>query len=684
MISLKPLIDSWKNAIQASETDKAGFTETGDICMKFYSGSINGMWERTFRTKYLSGLPQSKFEITLNKAFEHVSIVGPTLMWGNPGRVVTTYERCEIEPSVFGAPDDPAAQQAAMEYLEEREREEGIAKTRNALMQHYLNYSHREQPGGGLKVDSQMAIIDSLVKGRGCIRVDQYQPVGTQDTLTGGFYVNVDDLYIDPDCDRPNLSNAKWMAVRHCEPHWEVERRFGLPDGSLRGKSTMVSKKGTKDAATAYKNGTFQTQSQINDLCVWFEVWSKCGVGTRFKDKPNNSLHQAFEESVGDFAYLCFVPGFDQFLNVRTEFLDNADMEQVAAAFDWPIPYYKDGRWPIAMLDYWLNPKSCWPMAPLAPGLGELVFLNVFISSLADRIFQDGLSKAAVKQELVSDAVEKLLSYQHEVIELNPSVAGNINELVTFLQRPQVNFDAFRMLEYVSMMFDKRVGLMELLYGLNPGGKVSRTAADANIKGEAVSVRPEYMSTKVEDWQTEIANLERIAAGDGVKGQTLIPLLGRHDAELWDRLITQAEPTVYLREMRSRVEANSIRKPNKAKDNQNLQQMSGYLIPVMQWYAQSTGNTEPLNEYLKSMGRAIDQDVENWLLPTVPQQGPSEEEMMAQQEAAELEKARIRADISSREMKNTKMAAEMLEMGQGLPMEMLDSIEPEETYPGLL
>ena len=686
MLSMKPLVQEWASAIEAAKKAKTGFNETHRICRQFFTGAIgqNSMFGDEFRRQYLGDIGAPRFQLTINKVFELTSIVGPTLLWNNPGRHITNHERLEIPPEFWGAPGDPQAQQVGMQWLQEYEQEQAQSETRNALMQSYLNYSCREQPGGGLKTDCHFAILDALVSGRGVIRVDAYQPADSKDTLTGGFYVSVDDLFIDPDCRRGNLSDAKWIAIRHTAPHWEVEKRFGWPEGSLKNKSKQASMKATTDAVQSYREGNPKRTDDLNDLITYYEVFSKMGVGTRFKNKRLPEWHQAFESSVGDWAYCCFADNCDEFLNVRTQYIENGSLEQVKMAFDWPIPYYKDGRWPVSLLDFWHVPGSCWPMATIAAGLGELVFLNVFVSSLCDRVYQDSLCKWAIREDLVDDAKSKLTSFSHEVIGLNPASAASIKELVSFLERPPVTFDAFRMLDQVSTMFDKRVGLTELMYGLNPGGKVSRTAADANQKGEAISVRPEYMSTQVEAWQTEIANLERIAAGYSVSGQTLVPLFGNMGSRLWDQLITSADPNVYMREMRSRVEANSIRKPNKARFMQNMQNMSAFLLPVLQWYAGSTGDTTPLNNLIKSIGNSMDQDTSDWEMQSLKQKAPSEEEIQAmqqeqqfRQEEQEIKSAQERATLTGKEMQNRKMAQELFEMGVGEDISILDTIEPD-------
>lgn len=643
------------------------------------------MWGKGFRRDYLGSLPAPQFKIVLNRMFELVSIVSPSLMWDAPGRMITGYGKLDLSPEVFALaqgmhPQDPMFGQVVQQLAMEEAKEEALAQAARALMERYLNYTPRETPGGGLKFESHLAIIDALVRGRGVMRVDTYNPVGTDDVLTGAFHVPVNDFFIDPDCTRGNLSNAKWIAIRHIQPHWEVERKFGWPAGSLRGKSTME----TKQSAAANRNtldGTFQRKSETSDLCVWFEIFSKCGVGTRFKQNVLPQWHDAFESSVGDFAHICIMKNLQEPLNLRSSFVETASPEEVKMALSWPIPYHDDGRWPVALLDFWHKPGSAWPLATVAMGLGELMFLNIFISSLAERVYRSGLVKVALRQELAEELTTKILSMQHEVLELNPALANNINEMVSYLEHPEVKYDAFRMIDYISMMFDKRVGLMELMYGLNPGGKVTRTAADATIKGEAVNVRPEYMASQVEGWQTEIADLERIAAGDGVRGDTLTPLLGKAGAQLWTMLITNADPKVYMREMKSRLEANSMRKPNKRRESENMQQFGAFMLPVAQWYAGATGNTEPLNAFLKSMGKAVEQDVDGWLMPPIQQQqGPSEEEMAAMQEAAELDKAEKTSKLQAREMQNAKMAHEMLENGIGVPQEMLLGVEPANTF----
>lgn len=680
-VDLGALTKIWTSALKAAEEAKAGFTKTGEICETFFTGAMDSMWNDTFRSRFLGGLPAPQFRLTLNKTFELTSIVGPSLMWDYAGRTVKNYSDLEIDPSIFPVlqgldPSSPEAQQMAQQFAMQQQTDRMIADTTNKLMERYLNYSQREQPGGGLLSESRLAILDALIKGRGVVKVDTYTPFGADYELTGAFRIDVDDFFVDPNCKRGNLTDAKWVAIRHIDNHWEVERRFGWPAGSLKGKGTSaLSQLGAQVKKFNSRLDRAKVPKSINDLIVWYEVFSLCGIGTRFNGAGAQEWHQAFEDEVGDEAYICFSPGVNELLNFRNAEASVIEMDKLKAKLDWPVPYYKDGRWPVALLDFWDNPKSCWPIALVSAGLGQLTIMNVILCSIADRCYRDSLDKFAISNVLDDDAKSKLLSLRHEVIQLNPSAGAKIDEFLSFVQRPQMNFDVWRIIDQMSMSFDKAVGLMELMYGLNPGGKVSRTAADANIKGEAVGVRPEFMGIRTKEWQSQIANIERIAAGYAVQGSPLKPLLTELGSQLWEKLITAADPMVWMRDMRAMVEADSIRRPNKTRDAQNAQQMMSFYMPVAQWYAQTTGNTEPLNKMIKSVGESMELDTSEWLLPPLPQQGPSPEEMAMQQEMQAANMAKIKGSVDKLNLQNAEKAHQLMANGIGLTPEQAAEVE---------
>jgi len=411
-------------------------------------------------------------------------------------------------------------------------------------MEQYLSYAQREQPNGGLIAESQLAITEALITGRGCLWTEKYQFPGSERVLTRSVFDSCLRLFIDPQCTKPNLSDCGWIGRQHIENYWDVERRFDLPAGSLSRYARNVGVAGAKNSAYATSN-----------KIIWYEIYSKVGVGTRLDDF-DSTLHEAFEQTVGDFAYLAVAKGVPFPLNFPPSTAELGD-DEIRRALDWPVPIYRDGRWPVSLLDFYEASSGPWPLAPIGMGLGELIFLNVMMSCLCDRVYQNSRNIWAVLKEAGDDVIGKLKSNEFNIIvELNGMAHQNINELVTMLQSPAINYDVIRMLEYVSMSFDKRTGLTEALYGMNVGGKVARTAADINFKEAATSIRPDWMSRKVEAWQTNRANVERIYAGWNVRGQDLVPLFGPEGAQLWDELIANEDPEIYVREMAMTIEAN--------------------------------------------------------------------------------------------------------------------------------
>lgn len=637
------------------------------------------MWKDDFRSKFMKGgIETPRFQITVAKSFELVATFGPSLFWNYPGRVVKPVDMPEIDPLVFGDPNDPNVQMLLQQYTFESQMEMAKTNSRNNLMQRYLNYSQREQPGGGLKQDAMYCITEGLVKGRGCLWTDKYSFPGSQRVLTGCFYDSVDNLLIDPDCKTPGISGAKWIARRHEEDYWVVERRFGLPEGYLRRHLNLNA---DDTFASNEHRSLFRSQGSTCPKVVWFEIFSNGGVGSRFENSMP-TLHKAFDEVVGDHAYLCIARGVPFPLNMPPSRFEAAGDQEIREAFDWPVPYYKDGRWPVALLDFYPNINNPWPIAPMSMGLGELYVLNIMMAILADRAYENSRTLIGVAKHACEDLRAKLKSGAiREIVEFNADAGQSLREVVDIFKMPELSGDILQIIDYISMMFDKRTGLSELLYGGNAGGTQSRTAADATIKAEMANVRPAYMQDRVEDWQTEAANLERICAGWNVRSADVEPMFGKTLAPLWDQLISNEDPELYVRQMRATVEANSIRKPNKVKDNKNLAQLGAFLLPELSKHADATTDTAPLNAFIRAQGAAMDQNTTDWMMgprqPPPPPQ-PTEEEMLAQMqeqeamqaaEAEQMQRQQMQDEIQSEKdalslermnLQNAKLEGELL------------------------
>jgi hypothetical protein len=627
---LQTINNEWLRRIDAAHKARQPWERTAELCTNFYQGSVDFMWGDDFRRKYFSNIPSPKFKITISKAFEFVALVGPTVFWDYAQRVVRPFQNIDIQPEAFEG-NDQLFQEVMASYMAEKNKN----KTRCSILEAYLNYAQQEQPNGGLVADSQLAVTDALITGRGCLWSYAYSFPGSDRVLTGSFFDKSTNLFIDPDSKTPNFSDAQWIARRHCEPRELVERRFGYKPGTLRTYASHYSETdgvtNEDDRLTLLRMG-----GRTEDYIVWFEVFSKCGVGTRGK-LQGHALHDAFEEEIGDYAYICVAKGMQHPLNM-TEKLLLKDETEVKKALDWPCPYYKDGRWPVSALDFYPSTKGPWPIAPISPGLGELIFLNVIMSCLAGRVWENSRNIKAILKQAGEDAIRELRSNQYDVtLEFNEQVTSNIQEVVSYLQTPSVNGDVFAIIDRISLMFDKRVGLPDFMYGMNQGGKITRVAADVNAKQQAVSVRPEYMSRCVEKWQAEIANNERICAGWNVRGKDVKELFGETVASLWDTLVVE-DPEVFVRNMRCTVVANSTTRPDKQEQFDKLIQLAQYLGPTLQAAAQQSGDYTQWNAFVLELGSVLGIDASNWQIPSAappppqPQEAPVPMEQSMEQE----------------------------------------------------
>lgn len=644
---LAPLCQSWLGVVDQCVQSKSQFSNVSGMCQQFYNGLTGFMWKDEFRTKYFNSpkISNPLFAVTINKAFELVAIFGPYLYWKYPTRSVRSYERTEIYPEVLGDPNDPTVQQMFEIVQQQMQSEDRVSRMRNGVIEQYLDYAQREQWGGGLEMHSQLAITDALICGRGCVWTESYRYPGSQQTLTGSFFDSVNNLLIDPDCTDPTLVDAQFIMRKHINTSWDLEKRFGLKKGSLLGKGTYESGKSQGGTLRRVSNRNANANKTNFDLIEWYEIYSKCGVGTRLNG-AQIPFEERFDEVVGEYAYLCVAKGINFPLNAPPKKFKKATDEEVREMFDWPCPFWKDNRWPVTVLDFYRDQESCWPIPPLAAGLGELICMNILTSCVISETYDHSQQIIAVLRSAAEDVKAAITATTSpKVVTLNDDVHKTIAECIQYLQKPEINGDVWQTIDYLSMLFDKRTGLSELLYSMNPGGAQSRSAADSKIKQENASVRPDYMASQVAKWQTGIAELEKICAYWHVKARDVQPLLGKMGALMWERYVEQEDPDVVFREVRCTVEANDMKKPNKARDSENLSALGQYLIAELSKHADMTGDTGPLNAFIRLQGEAIEQNTSELEMgPRVPMPAPPEVQQMQQQQM-ELESQKLQADV---------------------------------------
>jgi len=639
---LGPLTQGWLGKIdQAVKHKRRHFGNVADQCMAFYSGLVDSFYNPRFQQQFINGGFSPKFKVHLNKAFELVALFGPLIYNRNPTRECIPPAPIEYGPEVFGDAADPQVQAFHQHCVDQDRQRRSVLKSGCQALEAYLNYTPGEQPNGGLKQASEDACTEALVKGRGILWTEAYMMPGVDRVLTGSFYDSVDRFISDPDAETIGLGETYWISRLCIEPHWKAERDRGQPFGTFRNKNGIESAE-AKGAGQGNRNWKREHElGNTFDLFRYWKIWSIGGVGTRLTGTAQ-PLQNAFDDVVGDYAYIEVARGVPYPLNMPYDrFKNGADGngvtdDEVRSAFAWPVPYWKDGRWPCAILDFYRQPNCSWPISPLRPGLGELVALNIIMSRLTFHIYQNTRTLIAVLESAKASVQEALQSSDDEKVFGIPQILKDIDQIIKFIQGPAVNYDVWKIIEHLFLLFDKRVGLTELMYSLNPGA-ASRTSEDAQTKQQMLQIRPDYMADKVGAWQVEAARNEKLCAYySGVGGQSVEPAIGPTGAWIFEKAFTNAGEETVLREMTCTITAGSQRKRNREKQAADLKEVYQAQSQQLGQYMTATGDTNPMNalneKLFDAMGLTDMQDVK--MGPMAPPQPPPEAQADPAQEIA--------------------------------------------------
>lgn len=632
---LQPLVAAWNSKIKlALDFKRNEFQLDADEAMSFFDGPYDWLYEgKTARGSrgfayggMEGGFPKVTFGMTVNKVAEMVQLFGPSLYHRNPERQVNPRTPVPVPPEMYGA-GDPNNLQAGMMFQQLAMQEQQVAMedaTRALLLEHYLNYTPNAL---GLKDHSRRAIDEALIKGMGLLYTEVYTPPnGTGIKMVGSFFDSVDNLVIDPDME--SLDNAKWIARRCCHPVWQVEQEYGLEPGSIKGHLESWDRQAEISAgppSTDYQ----RKQGLTNDLLVYFKIYSKMGLGGKLSGAPSESKEML--EGFGDYVFLVVSDRVPFPINIPKQIIDAFDtndvmaMAQVQQAIEpliqWPTPYWADDAWPFEPIVFHERPRKVWPMSHLKPAMGELKFLQWAYSFLAGKMRTASRDFLAIKKSAGEELKDRILhGTDYELIEIEEIHGGTINEIVQFLQHPDFHGDMWKVIEAVEMNFEKRVGLTDLVYGQTSASY--RSAEEANVKKEQISVRPDDMANRVEDAMSGVARKEALAIRWHLSSQDVAPVVGEMAAMVWDNLLSAADPNAILHSLEYRIEAGSTRKPNRQRDANNMQQAMQSLFQPLYQYAQTTGNVGPVNALIADWAKTLDMDAGRYMLQPPPPPPP--------------------------------------------------------------
>ena len=639
---LKSIATGWLKKIELGVRHKRPFSQDAREAMDFFDGPHNWFWKEEYSRSeygYNRSITPPGFRMQLNRVFEVVKLFASVIYHRNPIRQVNPKGFPEVPPEALGLdPNNPEVVQQFQMALEETAMRDSIRKVVAKLLSAYLNYTPNEL---GLKTHSRRVVDEAIIKGGGVWWTELVTDPGSQLRSVGSFADSVDHLVLDPDA--TEIEDITWCARKCVHPIDVVARQYGIDPDQLRGNLEGRSNAGMEDPyadrrAADETRGGGRRVGKTNDLMTYWKVWSKTGFGDRLKDAPKDK--RGFFDSVGDNAYIVVADGVPFPLNVPPDMLseqvdDSTGLpESMFRAVQWPIPYWAESNgWPFTMLAFHRKPGYVWPVSHIKPGIPELRFLCWAFSFLAQRVAVSCETLIGVSKAADQDIKDQILSQSQggfKIVELSEILGRSVSDVISVFQLPNATNEIWNVINAVTEMLEKRLGLTELVYGMS--NTQIRSATEANVRAEQISIRPDDMAECVENSMTELARKEALAARWLLSPQDVAPIVGPIGAVAWEQHVSSLEPIQVAREYEYRIESGSARKPNKATRAEQMQAALQNLGPVLSGLIGS-GIVDPFNALVKDWADSLDLDASPYLIPPPP---PPPPEMMPPDGSAPL------------------------------------------------
>ena len=569
---LKKVQAVWERLIEKSKEKKKDFDTTGKELMRYYSEKHAFIYGNTTEDY----APKAWAQATVNKTYEAVEVFAPKLYFQAPARRITCRQ----------AQDDPFGR----------------------VLQKLLDYTAIEMD---LKLHGRRANLDGIIKGRGVLWTEL-------DAKTGfpiNRYISVDDLQVDPDT--RGIEDSYWIARKRWLPIWELKRKYPQ----------------AKDVRPTRLKGEQPDQSESQETCVYWEIYSKMGDGLRATRMDGE--REALDSGPGeDFVFLVIVPGYEKPIYLGK----------------WPTPYWADTKtagWPGSFLDFADVPNSPWPMSILKPGLPLQNWLDWAYSFLLQKVARTGRDVVAMAEGLGQEkaaVLKNIAGLDCEVLRLPTDQMAKLNEIFQVLQFPPMNGDLIKAIEMAEMVYERITGVSELL-SLGSTQVAYRSAEEARMKGENAHSRIDDMVDRVETWMTAISRKEAICARWHLEPDRIAEFMGPEAAETWGVYKAGDLPKL-MREYQYQIEAGSTQRPDEAfYISQADRLMQGPLPLLLQ-----TGSLESANNILRKYYKALkirEDEAEAMLFATTVVNG--QQLTPAQQQQMEAEQAGAQTQLQEAE-----------------------------------
>ncbi len=688
MSELQAVVQLWETLISRDREDKEEkFARTARRAWDFIGKGYMDLYGPTVHEDYQpfvnGGGPY--FKARLNKSQQFLDIYLPHIHFREPQRVITP-SRPELPPELLAAiTGQPVPQGVPMP-----EQPQHTPDTVRAwLMQWYLNYLPGEY---NLRLEAALACQEALVKGRGVVWLEMTD--GAYGSVPGSFYDSVDGLLIDKEA--RTMRTADYIIRQRRANRESLAASMRLSPERLENVSQVdansLSSQDTEGDDCYTRN---QVEDDKRTMVTYYEVFSRHGIGPRYARDDSEALR--LRDLLGDLAdrptWLVILPGAGFPLNLPQEAMDIGDRADIERRLSWPIPFHEDpvNPWPCTILDFQPHTKDAWAKSPLEAGLPLQVFLDQCYSFLMDRIAATSRNLIIVS-DTMAESLRKAIAegVDQSVIPVDMGEYKRLEDMVKILDFPQVNKDIYTLIQMVQREFEMITGMDPLLLG-NMGNTQARSASEMQIRDSRASTRPDDYKEKTAEWHSQIGRKEGFAT------RLLVPPpveLFRETVEttpdgteiygplsqMWAVLVNTDDPREAAAELAYTIEAGSGQKKDKQKQLSDVNQIGQTLVqPLLAMFQQSGIGWQQYNAYVRLLGEATDQRLDDMMLPDPQaqqqQQSEQQQQMQQQAEQAQMQSEQIKLALEAAKAETEKVKIFMEQVKIEMEKQKLETAE---------
>lgn len=624
---LRAITRSWIKKIELAVKHKRPFAEDASEAMDFFDGPQNWFWRDSYSKSeygYNRSISPPGFRMQVNRVFEAVKLFASVIYHRNPVRTVTPKKFPFVPPDLLGiTPDNQMAIQQYQAAAMQTQQADGVRQLVAQLLEKLLNFTPDQL---NLKTHSRRVVDEAIIKGAGVWWTELVTDPGTGQKFVGSFADTIDSLLLDPDA--LEIEDITWCARKCCHPIDVVAEQYGIPREDLQKtlRTTVNARSAEVRELGLYNDESRNPQKRIgktNDLVTYWKIFSKTGFGDRLKDVSSD--YRGTFDSLGQNCYIVVAEGLDYPLNVQPQMLsepvdpETGTAPQLFASVQWPIPFWGEASgWPFTMLAFHRKPGYVWPISHVKPAIPELRFLCWAFSFLAQRVAISCETVVGVSKAADQDIKDQILSQSQagfKIVELSEMIGRSVNDLISVFTLPELSPEIWKVISAVTEMLEKRLGLTELVYGMT--NHQMRSATEASVRSEQISIRPDDMAECVENAMTEIARKEAMASRWLLEPQDVAAVLGPIGAVAWQQHVASMDVSVVGNQFDYRIESGSARKPNKQTRIEQMQSALQNLGPVLSNLI-GAGVVEPFNALIKDWADSMDLDATPYLIPPPP------------------------------------------------------------------